>query len=100
MQQNRQASGGSAATRTASLSSKTGLDRKESVGSYGRTPAAAAAAPPPYSAASSTAAAGVAGKKAPPPPPPLKPKPGAAVQYCTAIFDYEAQVSFFLSTSC
>lgn len=69
--------------------SKGGLDRKVSSGSYGRSPEPAA--PPPYSPSSG---ASVIGKKAPPPPPPLKPKPGAAPkQYCTAIFDYEAQVS-------
>lgn len=70
--------------------SKGGLDRKVSSGSYaGRSPEPAA--PPPYSPSSG---ASVVGKKAPPPPPPLKPKPGAAPkQYCTAIFDYEAQVS-------
>lgn len=76
------------------MSSKVGLDRKESSGSaYGRT--SAAAAPPPYSAATSPGGVSpIAGKKAPPPPPPIKPKPGAPPkQYCTAIFDYEAQVS-------
>lgn len=93
LQQNRIASGGSAAaTRTPSMSSKASLDRKESTGAYGRTAAVAAAAPPPYSAGTSPAASAVAGKKAPPPPPPLKPRP-VATQYCTAIFDYEAQVS-------
>lgn len=69
--------------------SKSGLDRKVSSGSYAaRSPEPAA--PPPYSPSSGTSAVG---KKAPPPPPPLKPKPGVAPkQYCTAIFDYEAQV--------
>ncbi|GMK55211.1 hypothetical protein CspeluHIS016_0202670 [Cutaneotrichosporon spelunceum] len=95
LQQHRVASG------TASSTTKAGLDRKTSSGSSYARPGAAAAAPPPYSAASSAAALSlVAGKKAPPPPPPLKPKPGSPPrQFCTAIFDYEAQAQGDLSFS-
>lgn len=86
LQQSRIASGGS---RTGP-SAKAGLDRKTSVASSRSNNATA---PPPYSAAPA-GKMDLAGKKAPPPPPPLKPKPGAApTVFCTAIFDYEAQVS-------
>lgn len=81
------ASGGS--TRSGSLSSKPSLSSKAGLARTESSASRTVAAPPPYSAASS-----IAGKKAPPPPPPLKPKPGLAAKvYCTAIFDYEAQVS-------
>lgn len=73
--------------------SKSSLDRKDS---YQSKVGGTSAAPPPYTP--SAAAAGVIGKKAPPPPPPLKPKPSLVQkQYCTAIFDYEAQAAGDLS---
>jgi amphiphysin len=99
LQQHRTASGSSTPARAGSIASKAGLDRKtSSASSYGRT---GAAAPPPYSAATSASTSSFAsGKKAPPPPPPLKPKPGAPPkQFCTAIFDYEAQAEGDLSFS-
>ncbi|KAL1747301.1 hypothetical protein HDZ31DRAFT_80540 [Schizophyllum fasciatum] len=62
----------------------------------------APAPPPPYSpspaAASSSSVASA--KKAPPPPPPLKPKPkpaAPAVQYVTALYDFDAQAEGDLS---
>jgi hypothetical protein len=86
IQQARIASGTNPRTGT---KDKAGLDRKSSL----PTTRTEAAAPPPYSAAAGAGKVGLAGKKAPPPPPPLKPKSGAAPKvFCTAIFDYEAQV--------
>ncbi len=82
-------------SRTISHSSKPSLDRKDSVplaakASPGFTPRTVAA-PPPYT---SNASSSSITKKGPPPPPPLKPKPSYnAIKYCTAIFDFEAQVS-------
>ncbi|BEJ16375.1 hypothetical protein CspHIS471_0509800 [Cutaneotrichosporon sp. HIS471] len=96
LQQHRIVSGTSTPGRPGS---KAGLDRKTSSGSsYSRTNVAA---PPPYSAApASSTSSFAAGKKAPPPPPALKPKPGTPPkQYCTAIFDYEAQAEGDLSFS-
>lgn len=87
---------------------------------------AAPAPPPPYSASASLSPGGgsrslspsgrslspggggaslspsssIAGKKAPPPPPPLKPKPkpaAPAVQYVTALYDFDAQADGDLS---
>lgn len=53
----------------------------------GQTPAP----PPPYSAASNDSGAAT---KRPPPPPPVKPKPKPepAVEYVTALYDFDAQV--------
>ena len=100
LQTHRQSLGASSTpSRTVSHSSKPSFDRKESA-SYSSpksTETATAyaprivAAPPPYTTTQSSASIT---KKAPPPPPPLKPKPSYnAVKYCTAIFDFEAQVS-------
>ena len=91
--------------RAGSIASRTsGLERKTSDASYATKkaessyapPSRVVAAPPPYtSTPSSSSITGVSGKKAPPPPPPLKPKPSyGAVKYATAIFDFEAQVSY------
>lgn len=62
----------------------------------GQTPAP----PPPYTAASNDVGAGTtAATKRPPPPPPLKPKPKpeAAVEYVTALYDFDAQADGDLS---
>ncbi len=99
LQEHRQSSGSyTSPSRTMSHSSKPSIDRKESA-SYGSPKKAdtaigyapgTVAAPPPYT---STASSPSITKKAPPPPP-LKPKPSYnAAKYCTAIFDFEAQVS-------
>lgn len=98
LQTHRQSSGSS---RSPSITSKTsGLGRapsasyasKKEAEAYGAAPPTRTlAAPPPYT---STASTDSIKKKAPPPPPPLKPKPsyGTPKVYCTAIFDFEAQV--------
>jgi amphiphysin len=98
LQTHRQSSGSS---RSPSITSKTsGLGRapsasyasKKETEAYGAAPPSRTlAAPPPYT---STASTDSIKKKAPPPPPPLKPKPsfGTPKVYCTAIFDFEAQV--------
>jgi amphiphysin len=86
--------------RASSMSSKASLDRTSSIASrkaseaYGGAAGPSSrtvAAPPPYTSTPSTDSIK---KKAPPPPPPLKPKPsfGPAKVYCTALYDYEAQV--------
>ncbi|KAG1908501.1 uncharacterized protein F5891DRAFT_1124269 [Suillus fuscotomentosus] len=62
----------------------------------GQTPAP----PPPYSAASNDSGAGTtAAIKRPPPPPPVKPKPKPepAVEYVTALYDFDAQAEGDLS---
>ncbi|KAH7921962.1 BAR-domain-containing protein [Leucogyrophana mollusca] len=60
-----------------------------------------AAPPPPYTASSNgvSAAAAAAAAKRPPPPPPLKPKPKPepAVEYVTALYDFDAQAAGDLS---
>ncbi|KAG1749628.1 uncharacterized protein EDB91DRAFT_754745 [Suillus paluster] len=60
-------------------------------------PGQTAAPPPPYSTSSSDA--GAAATKRPPPPPPLKPKPKPepAVEYVTALYDFDAQADGDLS---
>ena len=100
MQTHRESSGSSygSPSRTVSHASRPSIDRKESA-SYspkrtesvtGYSPRTVAA-PPPYTTTNSSSSIT---KKAPPPPPPLKPKPSYnAVKYCTAVFDFEAQVS-------
>lgn len=85
-----------------SFSPKTGLDRQSSFASRKASEAGASpvrGAPPP--AYTSSPSSGDIKKKAPPPPPPLKAKPsyGAAKVYCTAIFDFEAQVSHKILSS-
>ncbi|KAJ8593582.1 BAR-domain-containing protein [Rhizopogon salebrosus TDB-379] len=62
----------------------------------------AAAPPPPYSASANgmaSAAATTAATKRPPPPPPVKPKPKPepAVEYVTALYDFDAQADGDLS---
>jgi amphiphysin len=64
----------------------------------------AAAPPPPYSASANgmaSAAATTAATKRPPPPPPVKPKPKPepAVEYVTALYDFDAQVRDHLISS-
>ncbi|KAH7906321.1 hypothetical protein BJ138DRAFT_1071871 [Hygrophoropsis aurantiaca] len=59
-----------------------------------------AAPPPPYTASSNgSSAASAAATKRPPPPPPLKPKPKPepAVEYVTALYDFDAQTAGDLS---
>ncbi|KIJ68786.1 hypothetical protein HYDPIDRAFT_107035 [Hydnomerulius pinastri MD-312] len=60
-------------------------------------PGQQAAPPPPYTAVSNGASA--AAMKRPPPPPPLKPKPQPepAVEYVTALYDFDAQADGDLS---
>ncbi len=96
LQSHRQTSGSTVSpSRTASIGSKPSLARKESSASSAYTPRAVAA-PPPYQPSTATSATSPITKKAPPPPPPLKPKPSYGAKYCTAIFDFDAQVSFHL----
>jgi len=88
--------------RTPSMSSAPTLGRKDSLAvkqaeaAY-TSPQRTLAAPPPYTSANSSASIT---KKGPPPPPPLKAKPSFnQAQYCTAIFDFEAQAEGDLSFS-
>ncbi|KAK4057001.1 BAR adaptor protein Hob1 [Microbotryomycetes sp. JL221] len=105
VQQHRQASGsetsslGRRPSAASSFASKPPPTRSYSGSNYGAgagTSAAASELPPPaYSTGSAGAATGLAGKR-PPPPPPSK-RPGAAVQYVTALYDYTAQADGDLS---
>jgi amphiphysin len=88
--------------RQPSLSStSTSLDRTPSTSKAAYSVPPPVAAPPPYSApvAGSGLTASGSIKKAPPPPPPLKSRASAGppVQYCVALFDFEAQADGDLS---
>lgn len=108
LQQTRSASGSTSVGRSPSIASKPGLGRQVSTSSaYEKKTlpppvgGAAVAAPPPYTTSPSSQSITTSGsikKKAPPPPPPLKPKPSYGATYATAIFDFEAQVSWYSST--
>ncbi|GAA5961493.1 hypothetical protein JCM3765_003606 [Sporobolomyces pararoseus] len=101
MSQHRASSGSSTTPglgRTSSTtSSSSGYTKPAS--SYGAAASGSSDLPPPaYSAPSSGSTPTLAGKRPPPPPPPSS-RPKAAVEYVTALYDYQGQASGDLSFS-